>query len=93
MCSTPKISAQEMQDKIQDLQMQVDAEKARCSAAQRQVEEEKERHLCKICYASAINTVILDCKHQVMCSQCARQVRSCPVCRAPVKQVLQTYAD
>lgn len=58
---------------------------------QKRLEGEQERHLCKICYEREINTVILDCNHRAACARCLDQVTSCPLCRAPIKNLIQTY--
>mmetsp|Transcript_52553 Transcript_52553/g.81983 ORF Transcript_52553/g.81983 Transcript_52553/m.81983 type:complete len:186 (+) Transcript_52553:2-559(+) len=58
---------------------------------QRRLESELERHLCKICYEREINTVILDCNHRAVCARCLEQVTSCPLCRAPLTKLIQTY--
>jgi N-acetylneuraminic acid mutarotase len=58
---------------------------------QKRLEMELERHLCKICYEREINTVILDCNHRTVCSRCLDQVATCPMCRAPISKVVQTY--
>merc|ERR1712060_91413 len=58
---------------------------------QKRLEGELERHLCKICYEREINTVILDCNHRAVCARCLDQVATCPLCRAPITKIIQTY--
>lgn len=58
---------------------------------QRRIENELERHLCKICYEREIDTVILDCNHRAVCGRCLDQVASCPLCRAQITKTIQTY--
>jgi len=58
---------------------------------QKRLESELERHLCKICYEREINTVILDCNHRAVCARCLDQVHLCPLCRAPITNITQTY--
>lgn len=58
---------------------------------QKRLENELERHLCKICYEREINTVIVDCSHRAVCARCLEQVQQCPVCRAPITKCIQTY--
>jgi len=58
---------------------------------QKRLEGELERHLCKICYEREINTIILDCNHRAVCARCLDQVQSCPLCRAPITKIIQTY--
>jgi N-acetylneuraminic acid mutarotase len=58
---------------------------------QRRLESELERHLCKICYEREINTVIMECNHRCVCARCVEQVQSCPLCRAPITKLIQTF--
>jgi hypothetical protein len=58
---------------------------------QKRLETELERHLCKICYEREINTVVLDCNHRAVCARCLDQVATCPLCRAPIIKIIQTY--
>mmetsp|Transcript_110192 Transcript_110192/g.235255 ORF Transcript_110192/g.235255 Transcript_110192/m.235255 type:complete len:782 (+) Transcript_110192:69-2414(+) len=58
---------------------------------QKRLELESERHLCKICYEREINTVILDCSHRAVCARCLDQVSTCPLCRAPITKIIETY--
>lgn len=58
---------------------------------QKRLEAELERHLCKICYEREINTVILDCNHRAVCGRCLNQVASCPLCRATITKIIETY--
>eukprot|EP00743_Colponemidia_sp_Colp-15_P008945 GILK01009761.1.p1 GENE.GILK01009761.1~~GILK01009761.1.p1 ORF type:complete len:735 (+),score=145.25 GILK01009761.1:27-2231(+) len=56
---------------------------------------------CKICFERAINTVLLECGHQVACSVCADALlnssnannKICPVCRAPISRVVRTFSS
>lgn len=58
----------------------------------RQVEPENE---CKICFDGEINTVIVNCGHQVMCEKCSIDLplKECPVCRSPIgdKGIIKVY--
>lgn len=60
---------------------------------QRRLMDEMDRHLCKICFEREINTVILNCNHRAVCTSCADQMQplSCPVCRATIVKITQTY--
>lgn len=58
---------------------------------QKRLEQELERHLCKICYEREIDTVILECNHRAVCARCLGQVATCPLCRHPIKQIIRTY--
>ena len=40
---------------------------------------------CKICFDGEINTVIVNCGHQVFCEECAKlNLDTCPICRSPI---------
>lgn len=58
---------------------------------QKRLNNELERHLCKICYEREINTVMLDCSHRAVCARCLDQVNMCPLCRVPITKIIQTY--
>jgi len=58
---------------------------------QKRLNNELERHLCKICYEREINTVMLNCNHRAVCARCLDQVSTCPLCRAPITKIIQTY--
>merc|ERR1712113_134643 len=77
-------SANEPNNETSRLRMQV-------LELQKRPESELERHLCKICYEREINTVILDCNHRAVCARCLDQVTTCPLCRAPITKIVQTY--
>lgn len=50
--------------------------------------------LCKLCFESPIDTVILDCGHALLCSRCADELRidaGCPVCRNPIRCLQKMY--
>ncbi|KAG0289357.1 hypothetical protein BGZ96_007082 [Linnemannia gamsii] len=38
---------------------------------------------CRVCYEGQIKFAILPCHHMVLCTECARIVESCIVCRGP----------
>ena len=39
---------------------------------------------CKVCLENQSNVFLRMCGHLVCCSVCARNLRNCPVCRAPI---------
>jgi hypothetical protein len=50
-------------------------------------------NICKVCFENAIDTVILECGHQVICSKCSLDIGSlCPLCRSPIARIIKTYA-
>eukprot|EP01084_Bolivina_argentea_P127697 225814_1 len=53
----------------------------------------KNNVICGGCVLNQINTVIIPCYHQYLCNECASkaQMQRCPVCRAPIKEIKQTF--
>ena len=50
---------------------------------------------CVICYESDVDCVLYSCGHMCMCFQCAvqqwSQAGECPLCRAPIKDVIRAF--
>ena len=46
-------------------------------------EDEHESLICKVCTVHIFNAIIEPCRH-VMCSFCAKQLNTCPFCRASI---------
>ena len=46
---------------------------------------------CIICFDAAPNAVFLPCKHSGACMGCARQMTSCPLCRAPLTECMEVF--
>ena len=48
---------------------------------------------CKVCLSAESNTIFRPCHHITCCSHCAHRLHNarCPVCRAPIKDVLPAY--
>lgn len=50
---------------------------------------------CIICYDRPVNSVLYSCGHMFMCHHCAvKQAQTsglCPMCRAPIRDVIRTY--
>ncbi|RMZ95315.1 Neuralized 1A [Brachionus plicatilis] len=51
--------------------------------------------ICIICTEAESNTVFYQCGHLCACYQCSMNLRlknhNCPVCRAPIKDIIRTY--
>lgn len=54
---------------------------------------ETEKRLCKVCYAEAIEVVLLECGHRVVCQKCAETLheKTCPLCRQPISRWVRTF--
>lgn len=52
--------------------------------------------LCKICFDRPVSCVLLPCKHHAFCMPCAQRIKcrsdGCPLCRALVTGVMETFA-
>lgn len=50
---------------------------------------------CLICDDHQVDTVLYQCGHLCLCHACALQLRqngsNCPVCRAPIRDIMRTY--
>ena len=62
------------------------------------VETDEDLLKCKMCYEKNINTVVLPCKHAVICSECSDKLANnhvlpsahqCVVCRTNINQVIK----
>uniref|UniRef100_A0A4P6D8E2 Putative e3 ubiquitin-protein ligase mgrn1 triatoma dimidiata n=1 Tax=Rhodnius prolixus TaxID=13249 RepID=A0A4P6D8E2_RHOPR len=65
------------------------------AALKMQLEQEKLERLCVVCMDSKRNTMLLNCKHLILCSRCAQvivnQTRECPICRSFIFDVINVY--
>ena len=50
---------------------------------------------CIICLDKDTDTVLYQCGHMCLCYTCGEQLKQreahCPMCRAPVKDIIRTY--
>lgn len=50
--------------------------------------------LCKVCFEKPIDTVILECGHQIVCDGCSKQIGSlCPLCRQTITKICRTFVS
>jgi len=61
--------------------------------------DEQSRLQCVVCLCQQKTSLFLPCKHLCACTDCAARILkgsagkpTCPLCRAPVEQVLDVYA-
>ena len=52
---------------------------------------EKDDDMCKLCFGSVIQTVVVPCGHMVACVTCGSLLKDCPICRKPFTSVIRTY--
>lgn len=52
---------------------------------------------CVICSEGVIDSVMYHCGHMCTCTACGLELKSkalkCPICRAPISDVIRTYAS
>jgi len=46
---------------------------------------------CCVCINAPVDTVLLPCRHQQLCNTCAAELSTCPLCRAPIQDLLKVY--
>lgn len=68
-------------------------EVARAIAAE--LREERDARLCVVCYRAERQSVLMPCKHAVLCATCTKAVREtsgrCPLCRAAIEDDLRVF--
>lgn len=47
--------------------------------------------MCKICYNREMRKVFVPCGHLLACAECAKNMKTCAVCRKPVKDTVQAF--
>lgn len=50
-----------------------------------------DENVCKICWESQIDCVMLECGHMATCTPCGKQMNECPICRQYVVRVVHTF--
>jgi hypothetical protein len=48
---------------------------------------------CRVCYEYTINSVLVGCGHKCVCLKCARNLRTCPICRAKIDSIVYVKLD
>ena len=49
---------------------------------------------CVVCLAAPKESLLVPCGHQCVCEQCSATLSLCPLCRAPVREVVRrVFAD
>lgn len=49
--------------------------------------------LCVICAHNPISTILLPCKHQILCSMCSDRVDKCPIDRSVIADKIQPFTS
>lgn len=68
-------------------ELQRSREESRSASAK----SEADKVTCIVCLAAERNSLLLPCRHLVLCSACAAKVSACPLCRAPVLDTVSCW--
>ncbi|KAK2968366.1 hypothetical protein RJ640_019504 [Escallonia rubra] len=52
---------------------------------------QNEKVLCRVCFEREISTVLLPCRHRILCSTCCDKCKKCPICRVRIEERLPVY--
>jgi len=58
---------------------------------QKEIERLQEARNCKICMENEASIVFLPCGHLCSCTSCAPALKTCAVCRTPIRGLVRTY--
>ena len=50
-----------------------------------------EKDVCKICWDATIDCVLLECGHMCTCTNCAKKLSECPICRENVVRCVHVF--
>ena len=66
--------------------MKVEAVAAATASAQREVEDQENRHLCVVCAENDVNCLYTPCMHLVTCQGCDERFvhENCPQCQTTI---------
>jgi len=62
-------------------------------ACKSSLEEHLARNTCCVCMHAARTTVLQPCSHFALCSNCAEQLRACPLCRHRIRRVVHVISS
>jgi len=54
-------------------------------------EKEGENKLCRICFDSEQNILLVPCSHVCVCDQCVQRLTNCPVCRKKIESSTKVF--
>jgi len=55
--------------------------------------DDDDSNLCKVCFVGAVEAVILECGHAVLCMKCSNGMKLCPMCRQPISRVIKMFKN
>ena len=50
-----------------------------------------ETNICKVCFVNKITMVIVDCGHAMLCEDCSKMLKECPMCRVKITKCIKFY--
>ena len=56
----------------------------------REVQQDKMK--CVVCLDRLAQIIVLPCRHQVLCGECAKDLNDCPMCRAHIDQKIEPFS-
>ena len=48
---------------------------------------------CRVCHQAAIDTILMPCRHLVVCETCTRSMTSCPLCQDTIRAVVRVHVE
>jgi hypothetical protein len=52
-----------------------------------------EENLCKVCFETEMDVILMPCRHLVVCQNCAALLNSCPTCRQQIGSIQRVYRN
>ncbi|XP_075427586.1 baculoviral IAP repeat-containing protein 7 [Ascaphus truei] len=60
-------------------------------STEEQLRRLKEERICKVCMDRDVSIVFIPCGHLVVCTDCAPNLRYCPICRAAIRGSVRAF--
>ncbi|NWU91475.1 BIR7B protein, partial [Upupa epops] len=60
-------------------------------STEEQLRRLQQERMCKVCMDRDVSVVFVPCGHLVACGACALNLRSCPICRAVIRESVRTF--
>ncbi|GJT93756.1 transmembrane fragile-X-F-associated protein [Tanacetum coccineum] len=87
-----RLPKKDLTDEVWRLQAALNEQTQITKSSQQNYERlQNEKVLCRICFEREINTVLLPCRHHILCSICSEKCQKCPVCRVSIDERLHVY--
>ncbi|CAI9096292.1 OLC1v1032395C1 [Oldenlandia corymbosa var. corymbosa] len=87
-----KVPKSDLADEIWRLQAALNEQTEITRFSQEEFERlQNEKILCRVCFEEQIDTVLLPCRHHIICSICSEKCKKCPVCRVYIEERMPVY--